>query len=394
MPVMPEGESTEAGGEYKLTASDVYKLNKEELTAELRNRGLDTGGRVDDMRARLSQHLRSTEGRSPTPRRSESEPEPLRTTPWTAPPTTPTIPLVCDVVRKWGVKFDGESDPVSFLERIEELTTCYQLQPNALLQVLPELLKGKALLWFRNNRDSWKTWPEFENQFRIQYLPARFQWRLEEEIRKRTQGSRETITEYVTALQTLLRRHGGYPPASQLERIYENLRPEYKLYVRRRDFRNLPELIQQATEYETLKLEEATFRPPPLPVQAYMSETAYEGRKSRGEKAPHAMAAAAETPEASPRPMVTRPRVSFDTPHPVREAPSPVSRSSNFNSRSPSVPARSQMCWRCGEAGHWRTGCRNPPKLFCSWCGQQGVRSDHPGCKRPSSGNAQGRREK
>lgn len=62
---------------------------------------------------------------------------------------------VCDKVRKWGVKYDGGKDPLCFLERIEELASCYAIPTNTLLNYMPELLKGDALAWYRNNKKAW-----------------------------------------------------------------------------------------------------------------------------------------------------------------------------------------------------------------------------------------------
>lgn len=62
----------------------------------------------------------------------------------------------------------------------------------SLLYSLPELLRGSALLWFRNNRNSWKNWTEFLEDFYIYYMPAAYTLRLEEEIVHRKQKSRRT----------------------------------------------------------------------------------------------------------------------------------------------------------------------------------------------------------
>lgn len=45
------------------------------------------------------------------------------------------------------------------------------------------------------------------------------------------------------------------------------------------------------------------------------------------------------------------------------------------------LPVRqTELCWRCGEAGHRRFTCRGKPTLFCSRCGLSGVMSRDCGC--------------
>lgn len=39
-----------------------------------------------------------------------------------------------------------------------------------MLRCLLEVLKGQALLWYRNNRTGWENWQEFEDCFRLYYL--------------------------------------------------------------------------------------------------------------------------------------------------------------------------------------------------------------------------------
>lgn len=78
---------------------------------------------------------------------------------------------VCNQVRKWNLRFDGDHHPVSFIERLNELAESYEIPPDLLLKALPELLKGDALLWFRNNKSQWSTYTDFMNNFAENYFP-------------------------------------------------------------------------------------------------------------------------------------------------------------------------------------------------------------------------------
>ncbi|XP_028048918.2 activity-regulated cytoskeleton associated protein 2 [Monomorium pharaonis] len=123
-----------------------------------------------------------------------------------------------DTVRKWGCQFDGK-DGVAFLERLEDLRLSYGLTQAQLQRCLPLIFKDQALLWYRNNRDDWRSWADFEKDFRRYFVPTKTRFELEAKIARRIQGPNETVREYVTALQTLMRRrrnnHGG-PPGTHL----------------------------------------------------------------------------------------------------------------------------------------------------------------------------------
>lgn len=356
----PEGEDGKT--------SWIYHLNKEELQAEAKKFGLCPNGTVDELRARLSTFIK------------EGKPEPSACASKINSTSDPESDLL-NKVRKWNCHFDGGRDAVSFLERLEELRDSYGITPDRLLRALPEVFRGKALLWYRNNKALWTSWDDFMESFRLFYLPPRYKLKIEDEIRNRTQGDRETVREYVTAIQTLIRRHGNMPAEQQLERIYSNLRPSYRHYIRRVDFKNLPELLVLGEEYENVCREEETFRPPPTPSQSFMPETSYQGRML-----PKKTSMAAEV--GNPQPQQTRlsdsknKQCSYDQNR--NSQPSTLQTTSSRGTFD-----RKECCWRCGDRGHMRFYCRNPPKIFCSFCGQSGKMTKDCSCH-PHSGNRQG----
>jgi len=56
-------------------------------------------------------------------------------------------------------------------------------------------------------------------------------------------------------MMTLMRRAGGFSSAEQLKRIYDNMHPDYKLYVRISDIGSINELQIRAREYEEIEQE-------------------------------------------------------------------------------------------------------------------------------------------
>lgn len=226
---------------------------------------------------------------------------------------------VINQIRKWGHHFDGK-DPIAFLERTEELRLSYGLEANQLLLGLPELLRGDALLWYRNLAGSWSTWSEFCSQLRAAYLPPGYQRQLRREVIGRLQRQGETFQAYNTVIRTLARRAGGFQERELVEQVYENMLPEYQLYVPLTEGTTLAELGTKATQFEQIH-------------QRMQSKAA-----SKGSASPSAAATATAA----------------------------------YN--------RDECCWQCKQRRHTRTDCKRLPKKFCSRCGKDGVltRDCHP----------------
>ncbi|KMQ86043.1 hypothetical protein RF55_15088, partial [Lasius niger] len=194
----------------------------------------------------------------------------------------------------------------------------YGFSGDQLLKGLPELLRGETLLWYRNARYDWTTWADFEKVFRSQFLPRRYQAALRREIADRRQKANEKFAKYATEILTLMRRAGNYSRDEQLDRVYENMHPEYKIYVHYDDGTNLAELQARVAEFEDI-------------------EQQWQDLK--------------KTDRA------ITPTTTF---------------ASAYN--------RSECCWRCKQWGHTRFDCKRPQKKFSSQCGKDGVltRQCHP----------------
>lgn len=215
---------------------------------------------------------------------------------------------------------------MAFLERTEELRAGYGLEHDHLLTGLSELLRGDALLWYRNHHDAWTSWEDFDKAFRANFLPAGYQGHLKREIQGRYQRPGETYQAYSNAVLTMMRRAGGYTPRDRVEQLYENMDPDYQLYITLTDLTTLGDLTTKAAQYETIM----------------------RRRKERRTESTAASSGSKATVAAA-----------------------------TYN--------REECCWRCKQRGHTRLDCKRPAKKFCSRCGKDGVltRDCH-----PPSGNA------
>lgn len=325
----------------------IHTLPKKQLVDLANQYKIDATGTIDDLRRRLKNYAES----HPTEFTDKMNiPDEADRTPQTspesvgvnevAPNTSPSrLGETMNLVRKWGCRFSGR-DPFAFLERVEELRCGYGLTHDQLLRCLPELITGEPLLWYRNNREFWNSWDEFVADFRLCYCPSRTQAALDREIRDRIQAPDEPFHAYVTAIQTLMRRHGGLTATQQLDRIYENMNPKYHMYLLRSEIKTLAQLVHRMTEYDRIE----------------SNKTKYQ--------------------------MQTAPK---------KTAPSSVNTATAENETALINPnyKRSECCWNCGQRGHQKTECKRPFRKFCSLCGKTGVltRDCHP----PGNGQVAGK---
>lgn len=283
-------------------------------------------------------------------------------------------------IHRWNIHFDGNTDPATFLERLEEICVSQAINPDSVIPHLPEILKGEAALWYRNNRHTWTSWNEFRTAFRIFYFPVNYEVDLEAEISRRLQRSNEPVAKYVTALQTLIRRHGNISPEQELNWLYRNLLAEYRQYIRRNDFHDTGSFSKAVREYEALNKElqesrrfrpfqtEFSSRPPREPQPTYRPIQPQSQRP----------------PYIPPPPQETSSMHTTVTERATAEQTGPDSSSTGHANRG----NRESVCWRCGRSGHVRQNCRFPPKIFCSRCGREGIMSRDCSCR--NQGNGQG----
>ncbi|XP_048481355.1 uncharacterized protein LOC125489469 [Plutella xylostella] len=294
-----------------MPTSWIYNLSKEELIRESRERKLPTVNlTVDKLRKQLSDHIR------------EEEEETFEMTSEDQTRTASQLNL-SSIVREWNISFDTACDPVEFIERLDELTSSGDVPQDRLLQVLPKVLRGKPLLWYRNNSDNWEKWEDFLKDFKLFFYPAGYEKNLLEMIIARKQHHRESFVNYLTDIQTLMRRYGKMSKTEKEERVYENMNANYKYYIKKQDFTSLGELIKQAAEYEQITEES--------------SSQQWNHRPDRHRQTPKSH------PETSPEPRKIHEK--YD---------------------------RTTCCWNCGKAGHSHKECRGRQVLFCSQCGVLG----------------------
>lgn len=351
--------------------------------------------------------------------------------------------MVCNMVRKWNISYDGDRNPITFLERLGELMDCYNVVPDEIIRALPEILKGKALLWYRNNRELWRNFADFQRSFELQYLPPGYSKNLDDEIRLRTQGEEEPFRDFLVAILTLIRRRGGYLLPEKIDRVYQNMKPEYKRSMRREQCQDLNDLIREAEHVEGYERAKRWYRPPPNPAQTLVPEAAYYG-KHRAPRYPNKVDmlyvrspdtrnhdSTYNNPTEVSRGYLTQKngtknpstgqqpkfnnfqrkggwprnfRKNEDEVGSFREPPlvtenSKVGRNDSFKDQGNGnrlqdcqqtnpIPPKQELpengkviCWNCDEEGHKTFQCMKPTVLKCFFCRKPGIRTVHCQCR-------------
>lgn len=253
--------------------------------------------------------------------------------PPTAVSTGLNIPRLRVPVHKWGIFFSGDKGSLSvnaFLERINELSLSRGVSTEDLKDSVVELLNGSALVWYRSVRDRLRTWDDFVEQLRRDFLPCDYEHDLWAEIRARKQGTNERVSEYVAAMLNLFSRLPKTPLESEkLAILSRNIAPYYIHGLGLQEIRTVEELVQGCRRLEAAREMANRFRSTPQHSSCLEPDLAYVGPRASG------------------------------------------AREHRINS----------VCWNCEVEGHTFSSCSKPRNnLFCYLCGKRGVTKFQCGC--------------
>lgn len=254
--------------------------------------------------------------------------------------------------------FDGKSCPRSFLQRLEEFSYSRSISEDLLCKHAFEIFTGQALHWFRfqHLRNSKLSWKDIRALLIKDFGLHDYDYKLMEAIRKRTQGSSESIIVYVSIMFGMFSRlKRALSEEEQLEILLHNIRPCYSMFVTFKNATTVDELVSTCQAYEQTQERCSNFREPQQEISPFYSEFGY--------------------------------RASKNSPCTSRDAMK-VTSISQTQPKSQSQSSNSDYCFRCRTKGHSLKTCTQPRFLICFKCGKHGVKiSDCPTCSPSSSSN-------
>nr|XP_041633407.1 activity-regulated cytoskeleton associated protein 1-like [Drosophila kikkawai] len=159
---------------------------------------------------------------------------------------------VVDRVRSWGIRYQGTTNPLEFLDKIEQWASGYGIQENQLVQTMPYILEGAAIDWWNTTPTKINTWRQLTTELLEYFLPPRYEEQLRTQIAQLKQRDSEPVREYAMGLRKLM-RFTKLSEEEKLDRIFNNCRSKIKLYTRRAGFRSLTEFLKLAEEVEEIE---------------------------------------------------------------------------------------------------------------------------------------------
>lgn len=263
-------------------------------------------------------------------------------------------------VSRWRLQFDGESSVTSFLERVEELRLSRNVSHEQLLRSAVELFTKDALLWFRTQHFS--SWSDLVDKLKRDFQPYDYSLDLWDEIRKRTQGSKERVVTYVAAVENLFNRLGSGKPEekTRVDWIKRGLLPHIQSQLALQVVQTVPELIRLSRMVEETIIRTERFCPPPTNVRGLLEpDLAYHKPPSN-------------TVHNLPSCSTVQVGKNFSSEVFVQEEQSGLN-----------LP----LCWNCGKRGHRFKKCSEPRKIFCYRCGlDKVVAKSCPNCTKNGRG--------
>lgn len=268
-------------------------------------------------------------------------------------------------VAKWGLKFSGEPRSISisaFLERVNELIIARKVDPAQLLDEAIDLFASKALIWFRANKSRVNSWFELVDLLNQEFRPIDYDDRLLDEIKRRTQGSDETMSIYVSVMKTMFARLlESLTEDKQLRIVLRNLTPFYQNQLGLTVVTSFDQLLACGRTIEERRFAIESYVPPTRKKNDLEADLAYLNLNSNSREERNELPAtsfAVRTHESNRGGGFVRGR----------------GRGRGRGGATTVHATTVQSCWNCHSTEHFASRCPEPQKqMYCYRCGNPGV---------------------
>jgi hypothetical protein len=180
--------------------------------------------------------------------------------------------------------YRGRTDtksPYEYIKMIKNQAKQNNIDPFLLVKhKLPTTLIGEANLWlsFHKELDNWE---KFEVAFMQEYSAVDYIKRLKRELESRTQGQAEPLTTYIHKMYEMcMLIDNNFPEQEIIERIMDQMHPEYRSYMRDKNFTTILELETHAKLVQTAFFHDKQYKPPPQAHESVENTFAYNDPKA------------------------------------------------------------------------------------------------------------------
>lgn len=267
---------------------------------------------------------------------------------------TPPVPANTNIecsgernVAKWNVKFNGVSDSLTFVEKVEELQQSSGISDQKLFNSVSLLFVDQGKLWFNGVKSTVSSWSELKSLLLEEFLPADYDYRLMSEIRSRSQGAEESTHIYFAVMSGLFSRlKKSLPEHEQLEILLHNIRPHFTQQLALVEINSISELKTKCRQLEAARQRAELFTEPTAKSNVLTNDFAYKGKK---------VVSAVSNNNAS------RQSSNAAESKPTKQHPQQRSQSTVVSDKKP-------VCFKCGKTDHSFRLCRvqqsGPIKCF------------------------------
>lgn len=177
---------------------------------------------------------------------------------------------------KWNIKYSGEPNQSlnAFLQDVEEMRIARNVSHQQLFFSALDLFTGKAKYWYRVMRKSISSWQTLVEALKEEFQPPNYDEKLFEEIKRRTQGPKESVGVYFAIMQNLFACMSvNLPEATQLKIISRNLAPYIQGQLGIQEYSSISELRRTCKIIEDRRIQINSYVPPPTRMMG--SDLAY-----------------------------------------------------------------------------------------------------------------------
>lgn len=320
----------------------------------------DLRAKLDALQARFNSSIRTS-----------SSVENISTLVNTQPSVSGNVQVICSGdknISKWGVRFNGQTDPRSFLERVDELQLAYGVSDVTLYNSAAQLFVDQALLWFRGIREQVTSWKDLKDILLSEFSQIDYDYRLLGEIRARTQGLDEPTHIYFSVMACMFSRlQTPLSEEAKLEILLHNIRPGLSQQLALVNITSIADLKDNCRKLEAARLRADLFVEPAKPgSHTLSSDFAYKSKS----KQVNSVSTGAEKHSAGNSSCCSHSAA------PVQSFSSRNSKQSRTPSAHVRKPSKPQICYKCKKPNHNFRSCKEKPKqdeISCFDCGTPGV---------------------